>query len=190
MNDNMSEPRSHIFLIGYMASGKTTFGRALAAAMGRHFVDLDDYIVVKTGMSVSEIFADKGETGFREMEHAALAELIARHDKDLVVACGGGTPCFGDNMDIMCCSGLTVWLDAPIATLLRRLREDRAGRPLVAKLDGGGELERYVAENLERRNPHYNRAQMRFDSSRLESEPEIAESVENFMKELKAHSVK
>lgn len=183
----MSDACGHIFLIGYMASGKTTFGRALAAAMGRGFVDLDDYIVAKAGMSVSELFEAKGESGFRDLESGALDELISRDGNPLVVACGGGTPCFGDNMSLMCRSGFTVWLDAPIATLLRRLREDRAGRPLVAKIDGGGELERYVAENLERRNPHYSRAQMRFDSSRLESETEIAESVDYFIKKLNAN---
>lgn len=160
-----------------MASGKTTLGRALAAATGRGFVDLDDYIAGRQGQSVSEIFATMGEDAFRAMEREALSDIIARSDAQLIVACGGGTPCFGDNMDLMSAAGTTVWLDAPVGVLLRRLRLERAGRPLVAGLVGPGELERYVSVNLERRRPYYSRASCRFDSSRLESEAEITDSV-------------
>lgn len=175
-------PDGHIFLIGYMAAGKTTFGKALAKAYRRRFIDLDDYISDKAGMSVSEIFAQHGEEVFRDMERRALAGLADNLSDPLIVACGGGTPCFGDNMAIMSNSGMTVWLDTSCEVILRRLRDNRDGRPLVASLDGGGELENYVAENLERRRPFYSRAKIRFDSSHLESEAEISESVASFIR--------
>lgn len=171
----------HIFLIGYMASGKTTLGRALAVATGRRFVDLDEYIVTRQGKSVSEIFADGGEKEFRTVEREALAEVIAAGVGPMIVACGGGTPCFGDNLELMTAAGTTVWLDAPVEVLLRRLRLESSGRPLVAGLDGKGELEGYVLENLRRRRPYYSRAALTFDSSRLETEQEIADSVTRFI---------
>lgn len=182
MISRQTSAEGNIYLIGYMASGKTTFGRALAGALGRTFVDLDDYISRQTGMSVSEIFAKHGEARFRQLEREAIETIANAGDGRSVVACGGGTPCFGDNMTLLNSAGLTVWLDATISTIMRRLREDRGGRPLVAKLDGGGELEAYVADNLRKREPYYSRAHVRFDSSRLENEAEIAESVEKFLK--------
>lgn len=165
-----------------MASGKTTLGRALAAASGRCFVDLDDYIVSRCRQTITEIFAAQGEAAFRELERRALVEVAQIRDCNLVVACGGGTPCFGDNMAVMERAGTTVWLDAPESVILRRLRLARSERPLVANLDEGGELERYVSENISRRKPYYSRAALRFDSSRLESESEIAESVGQFLR--------
>lgn len=171
-----------VFLIGYMASGKTTLGRALSEATGAGFVDLDEYIVGREGLSVPEIFASRGEASFREAERLALRALVDVSASDgCIVACGGGTPCFGDNMDLMNSRGLTVWLDPPTGTIVRRLREDRGGRPLVAALDSGGELEAYVVDNLRRRGPYYGRAAVRFDSSRLESQDEIASSVADFV---------
>lgn len=173
---------SPIFLIGYMASGKTTLGRALATATERRFIDLDEYIEASVGKTISRIFAEDGESHFREAESRSLAELINAPDgNNVIIACGGGTPCFGDNMSLMNSAGLTVWLTAPEEVIIRRLVAERSARPLVAKLADGGELENYVAENLQRRAPHYGRAAERFDSSRLECESEIADSVRLFI---------
>lgn len=177
----MKKFAGHIFLIGYMASGKTTLGRALADATKRSFIDLDDYIEARQGQSISEIFASRGESAFRDMEREALAEVAAMTDSTLVVACGGGTPCFGDNMELMERAGVTVMLEAPVDVILRRLRLERSKRPLVASLDGNGELEKYVRDNLDRRRPYYSRAAHVFDSSRLESVEEIDRSVKAFI---------
>lgn len=174
----------HIFLIGYMASGKTTLGRALADATKRSFVDLDDYIEARQGQTISRIFATLGEAAFRDMEREALAEIVAATDRQLVVACGGGTPCFGDNMEVMDRAGVTVMLEAPLEVILRRLRLERSKRPLVASLDGDGELEQYVRVNLDRRRPYYSRATHVFDSSRLESVEEIDQSVRDFIAQI------
>lgn len=101
-----------IFLIGYMGSGKTTLGRGVESRAHVSFIDLDDYIEEREGMTVSEIFKARGETGFRKAERECLAELAAKDN--LLVACGGGTPCFFDNMEVMNSSGTTVWLDASV----------------------------------------------------------------------------
>lgn len=171
-----------VFLLGYMASGKTTLGRALAKALHCQFVDLDEYIERTCGKTVSQIFEDNGESHFRKLETEALEEISGGLNNDrLIVACGGGTPCFADNMRIMNSTGLTVWLDAPADVIIRRLVADRSARPLVKQLSAGGELEKYVIENLERRFPYYNRASAKFDSSRLECEEEITESVAKFI---------
>lgn len=166
-----------------MASGKTTLGRALAASTGRRFIDLDEYIETSVGKTISRIFAEDGEASFRETESRSLAELIinANGGERVIIACGGGTPCFGDNMDVMNAAGLTVRLNAPQDVIIRRLIAERSARPLVAKLADGGELETFVAENLRRREPHYSRAAGSFDSSRLETESEIADSVRLFI---------
>ncbi len=169
---------STIFLIGYMGSGKTTLGRALAQRLGRPFIDLDDYIEQWQGMTISEIFRLHGQQHFRELERQALERVVA--GGEAIVACGGGTPCFGDNMDRLNASGLTVYLQAPHSTLLRRLKEGRAHRPLIAALDDE-KLSEFITAQLAEREPYYSRARLSFDSSRLEDEAQIASSVEAFI---------
>ena len=99
-----------IFLTGYMASGKTTLGKAFARACNLGFIDLDWYIEERMHMSVRDIFAERGEDGFRQLEKNMLHEVS--EFENVVVACGGGTPCFFDNMDVMNSRGITVFLDA------------------------------------------------------------------------------
>lgn len=172
-----------IFLIGYMASGKTTLGRALADDTGIGFVDLDDLVAEREGMSAAEIFATRGELSFRQSESDALRSVLtAFAGNGAIVACGGGTPCFCGNMGLMNANGLTVWLDPPTEVILRRLREDCSERPLVAALDCGEELERFVCDSMERRKHFYGQAMARFDSSRLETAAEIKDSVDEFVR--------
>ena len=124
----------HLYLLGLPASGKTTLGRRLAAHYGRAFVDLDAAIAAATGQDIPAIFATEGEAGFRQREAAAVREVAARPGP-LVVATGGGTPCFHDNLAVLQATGFTVWLDVPLPTLARRLAGAPAGsRPLVAAL--------------------------------------------------------
>ncbi|MDE6370597.1 MAG: AAA family ATPase [Duncaniella sp.] len=173
-----------IYLIGYMGSGKTTLGRAVAARTGMPFIDLDDYIEEHEKCSIRDIFARHGEDYFRALEREALERLASGGDADgglTLVACGGGTPCFGDNMDVMNRRGVTVFLDAPHESLLRRLKEGRAMRPLIAALDDE-ELDRFIRSQMEWRRPHYGKARLSMDSSRLESPDEVAASVDEFLK--------
>lgn len=154
-----------IFLVGYMGSGKTTLGKALARHMGMEFIDLDHYIEGRFHATVRQIFDTHGEEGFRDIESHLLAEVA--EFEDVVVACGGGTPCFGDNMELMNRNGVTVLLDASVDVLHARLLHGRAQRPLIARLSDD-ELRRFIAEALQKRAPFYDRAAVRFDSAPLD----------------------
>lgn len=171
-----------IYLIGYMGSGKSTLGRALAGTSGARFVDLDDYIEQLTGMTVSELFAQRGESEFRRLESNALVELSKSPDTDttLIIACGGGTPCQPGNMELMNERGMTVWLTVDQSRLIERLRADRSRRPLVARLTDE-ELPTFIADAMERRLPFYAKARHTFDASRLENETEISQTIAEFI---------
>lgn len=119
-----------IFLLGYMASGKTTLGRYYAQRRGWRFVDTDEYIESKEGMAVSDIFESKGEEYFRKLEAESIRE-IALLKEDTVVATGGGLPCYCDNMKIINKSGISVYLRCDSAVLTDRLMVLGKDRPLV-----------------------------------------------------------
>lgn len=165
-----------------MGSGKTTFGRALARRLHLEFIDLDFYIRQRFRRTVSEIFAEQGEARFREMESAMLREV--GEFENVVVSCGGGTPCFGDNMEFMNSRGLTVRLTAGMKCLVDRLLRGGSKRPIVA---GKTEEELYdfVASHLAEREPFYSRAQVTFNGENLENSRQIGESVELFLDELR-----
>lgn len=169
-----------IFLIGYMCSGKTTLGRAVGIAASLPFIDLDDLVEAHAGCTVREIFATHGEEAFREMERKALVETSGIPG-GAIIACGGGTPCFGDNMDFMNSRGITVHLRvSDHERLMNRLREGRTKRPLIASLSDG-EIEQFITHQMAARLPHYSRAQEEFDSSYLENEEEVAASAKSFI---------
>lgn len=167
-----------IYLIGYMGCGKSTLGKALAARCDIRFVDMDDYIESRAGKSIREIFASEGEAAFREMERNTLNELAEM--PNAVIACGGGTPCFGDNMEVMNRNGVTVHLRTSHGRLLERLKRGRAKRPLIANLNDD-ELDKFISEQLEKRMPHYSKAAFTFDSTLLEDENQIEKKCEAFI---------
>lgn len=163
-----------IFLTGYMGAGKTTLGKAFARELGLTFIDLDWYIEERFHRTVSELFRERGENGFRQLERNMLHE--AGEFEDVVISTGGGTPCFFDNMDYMNRQGQTVFLDVPVDVLFRRLRVATQQRPILrGKTDD--ELRAFIGSALEGRMPHYSQARYRFDGSRLEDRHQIAESV-------------
>ena len=166
-----------IFLIGYMGCGKSTLGRALGAATGLEFIDLDHYIENRFHASVSELFASRGEEGFRRAERAMLDEVS--QFSDVIIACGGGTPCFFDNIDMMNSRGLTVWLNTPIERLYERLQRNRSKRPILAdKTDA--ELMDFITEALRAREQYYNKAAARFCATLLEDKSQIATTARQF----------
>lgn len=163
--------------MGFMGSGKTTLGRALHAATGVDFVDLDDAIVEASGQTIKQIFAERGEEGFRKVETEMLSAVASRQG---IVACGGGTPCFGNNMQLMNSIGTTVWLQAPVQLLVDRLIVATAQRPLIAGMSRE-ELQSYVEKTVEARTQHYSRAASMFDASDLDTAEGIARSVDKFV---------
>lgn len=154
-----------------MGCGKTTLGEALAATLGVDFVDLDHYIEASCAMSVSAIFATRGEGAFRAMEREALLELSRRGD--VVVACGGGTPCQGGCMEAMLGGGTVVWLTVSEQRLVARLAlpGQQAKRPLLAG-KSRDELRAFVHTALAAREPFYAKAHFRFDATRIETADE------------------
>ena len=140
-----------IILIGYMGAGKTTVGKALAAELGVPFYDLDWFITTRYRRSVPEIFAERGEEGFRDLERRMLHE--AAEFEDIVLSCGGGTPCFFDNMDYMNSLADTIYLKATPEVLAAHLRMGKGKRPL---LEGKSpeELEDTIRQMLTAREPY------------------------------------
>jgi shikimate kinase len=167
-----------IFIIGYPASGKTTFGRALAKALHRTFIDLDLYIENRYHSDVSEIFAARGEDGFRKIEQNMLQEVGEM--ENVVIACGGGTPCFFDNMEYMNIHGLTVRLNSSVDVIIRRLLANRYRRPLLQGKDED-ELREHVCQNMAAREPFYSQAKISFEGDELENRREIETSVNRFL---------
>jgi shikimate kinase len=144
-----------IFLIGFMGSGKSTLGKRLARKIDYNFLDMDQEIVKNEEQTVSEIFTNKGELYFRNLETELLQGLDP--DSNLVVATGGGAPCFGSNIDIMNAKGVTVYLKMSPACLAGRLYNARAVRPLIANLSSD-ELLGYIETKLAEREPCYEKA--------------------------------
>ena len=144
-----------IILVGYMCVGKTTIGKALAKSLGRTFYDLDWYIEERFHKTVPQIFAEKGEEGFRDLEQRMLREVA--EFEGIVLACGGGTPTHGDNMDYMLRTAEVVYLKADTATIMSHLGMSRSERPLLAG-KSPEELREFVSAQLAEREPHYARA--------------------------------
>ena len=160
-----------------MGCGKSTMGRAVSALTGVPFIDLDNYIEQRFHITVKEIFAQRGEGGFRDVERRMLQEVA--DFEDVIVACGGGTPCFFDNMEYMNSHGTTVFLNTPIDRLHSRLMRGRHKRPLIADKDDE-ELMTFIKEALAKRMNHYSKAQISFSSERLENKSEIANTAREF----------
>ncbi|MDD4992174.1 MAG: shikimate kinase [Paludibacter sp.] len=166
---------NRIFLIGYMGSGKTTIGKLVAAKLGYGFVDMDTHIENKLFKSVSQIFADKGEAEFRRLEQSCLHE-VAEFD-DVIIATGGGAPCFFDNMDYMNSHGLTVYLKLTAEELAERLEAIGGNkRPLLANRKGE-ELRQFIAEGLAGREPFYEKAAYSLSGSIEDTVEEICELI-------------
>jgi shikimate kinase len=146
-----------IALVGYMGSGKSTVGKALAASRGMRFTDLDDYIEQRLGQSIPEVFRAKGELFFRKKEHELLREWLEGHDSG-VLALGGGTPCYAGNMDmLMEHTPYVVYLQLSVPALADRLRQEQQQRPLIAHLSAE-ELPEFIGKHLFERAPFYARA--------------------------------
>lgn len=170
-----------VFLIGYMGCGKSTLGRIASSMSGRSFIDLDSYIEGRFHATVKEIFAERGEDGFRQLERSMLREV--GQFEDVIVACGGGTPCFYDNMEWMNDHGVTVYLDTSVGKLFERLKRGRHKRPLIAD-KSDDELRDFITEALAGRMVHYSKAKVVFKSDLLDSESEKTDTARRFLDQL------
>ena len=152
-----------IFLLGYMASGKSTLGEALAQSLDCAFMDLDILLEGVLGMPVGVYIEEKGELSFRKAEHEVLSSWLGEGPKDAVVALGGGTPVFYDHMALLNEVGRTVFLDVSIGELTERLKGS-TDRPLIKSQE---DLVEFVAKHLFERRPYYSRAQVRVKGDAL-----------------------
>ena len=164
-----------IILIGYMGSGKTTVGRALSKETGMMFYDLDWYIESRMRKTVAQIFAEKGEEGFRKIEHNMLHEVA--EFENVIISCGGGTPCFFDNIDYINQQGEVVYLKATPEVLYRHLLMGKVERPLI-KNKTPEELIAYITEQVAKREEFYNKARYTLDVSLMDDYEKIQLSVD------------
>ena len=167
---------NRIFLIGYMGSGKTTLGKALALRMNLSFVDLDYYIEQRQFKTIAQIFEERGEEEFRKLEHATLLEVS--EFENVIISTGGGAPCFYNNMDIMNDKGLTVYLQLSPQKLLDNLKLGKAKRPLI-KDKTDEELFHFIEENLKKRDVFYSKARLT-----INPENDIEKIVERMLLEM------
>ncbi|ANE53340.1 shikimate kinase [Flavisolibacter tropicus] len=147
-----------IFLIGFMGSGKSHWGKVLSDKLQIPFFDLDQKIEEKEEKSINEVFEEKGEEYFRLLEKEVLHLLVESHES-FVMACGGGTPCFYNNIDYMNQKGTTIWIDCSTTCLVNRLKDEKEKRPLIKDLDDE-QLHLYVMRKVGDRRIFYQQAKI------------------------------
>ena len=143
-----------IYLIGFMGSGKSYTGKNLADLMHYPFYDLDTVIEEKAGQTIKSIFAEHGEAYFRATERDTLQQL---KPENAIISCGGGTPCFFDNMDWINDNGISVFLDTSVPLLISRLEKEKDKRPLL-KRKSFEELAIFIEQKIAERRPFYEQA--------------------------------
>jgi shikimate kinase len=148
-----------------MGSGKSHWGRLLGQKLGIPFFDLDDQISSHEAQPIDEIFESKGEEYFRLAEKDALHIITESHDS-FVMACGGGTPCYFNNIDYMNQSGTTVWLNTPQEILFSRLIREKERRPLIKDLPDD-QLRSYIVKKFAGRKIYYEQADVSLDDEPL-----------------------
>ena len=153
----MMRDSQQVYIIGFMGSGKSTAGKKLAAALGWSFIDLDKRIEEHTGKTITDLFSEFGEDYFRKVEAETLRSL--KDSKNVVVSTGGGTPCYGENMDYMLKTGLTIYLKLTPPQLQSRLSGSKTVRPLIKGLNAG-QLLRFIEEKLAIREKWYSCADL------------------------------
>jgi shikimate kinase len=165
-----------VYLIGYMGSGKTTTGKRLAKRLGYQFIDLDDMIERKYKIEVREFFQKYDEKSFRKIEHDTLLQTFQL--ADAVIAAGGGTPCYYNNMELINQNGISVYIEMSNLSLFHRLYNSKRQRPL---LEGKtpDELKHYIQAHLEKRLPYYSQALITAKGENFNLD-ELLEKINNF----------
>jgi shikimate kinase len=153
-----------IFLIGMMGSGKSYWSKKIAKWIKSAGYDLDDLIEMNEEKTISEIFDEDGEEHFRKVESKILRWF--KEKKKFVLATGGGTPCFMDNMAWMKKEGIVIWLDESVEVLVRRLQAEKEHRPLIAKLNNE-QLAQFLQDKLLERHAFYQQADYRLSTDKI-----------------------
>ena len=153
-----------IFLVGMMGSGKSYWTKKMAKWIKSAGYDLDDLIEMNEEKTIAEIFSEDGEEQFRKTEAKILRWF--KEKKKYVVATGGGTACFQENMDWMKKEGIVIWLDESVDVLVKRLSAEKAHRPLIANLSAS-ELAVFLEQKLVERHPFYKQADYRLTSDQI-----------------------
>jgi len=151
----------NVILIGYMASGKSSVGKVLAEKLKFGLIDLDDYIEAKEQDSIKNIFKKKGEIYFRKLETKYLEEILKNQD-NIVLSLGGGTPCYGNNMDYIRGNknAKSIYFKTSIPTLVERLKAEKDQRPLIAHIENDEMLVEFIGKHLFERSQFYNLAEL------------------------------
>ena len=154
-----------LFLLGMMGSGKTYWAEKLKKKLKVKTYDLDSLVEMMEEKSIPELFAEDGEEYFRKAEAKMLR--MFQEKEQFILSCGGGTPCFNDNMTWMNKNGITVWIDEPVDVLVLRLITEKEHRPLIKDLSDN-ELEKFLAQKLKERSPYYSQATYRLSGKDLD----------------------
>lgn len=171
---NTKQNTLRILLIGYMGAGKTTIGKVLSDEMNIPFYDLDWYIEARMHRNIKQLFEERGEEGFRKIEQAMLHEVAK--NENVIIACGGGTPCFFDNMDYMNRQGTTVYLKAIPEVLYAHLKMGKIIRPLLlGKTEE--EIGQLIVRQVAERESYYLKAEYVLNINLLNSAEKIKEAV-------------
>ena len=164
-----------------MGSGKTTVGKALSKATGMMFYDMDWYIESRMRKTVSQIFAERGEEGFRQIEYNMLHEVA--EFENVIISCGGGTPCFFDNMDYINEQGESVYLKCTPEVLYKHLQMGKTVRPLLLNKTPE-EVKAFIQEQLKEREPFYSKAKHVIDVTLMDNREKIKITVDSIRREL------
>ena len=156
-----------IILLGYMGSGKSVVGKALANTLENNFIDLDHYIEVQQNTSISALFQDSGPIEFRKIEAKAIREICRSHNHT-VLAAGGGTPCYGETMPFLMDhpNVVTVYLKASVKILSERLLKEKSQRPLIVDI-ADEKLSEFIAKHLFERTKFYRQSQLTIDTDTM-----------------------
>jgi shikimate kinase len=154
-----------VYIIGFMGSGKSTAGKKLAALLGWAFIDLDRKIEEVAGKTIPQIFSEDGEETFRKLETEVLQDLIS--ETNTVISTGGGTPCHGNNMDLMLDNGIIVYLKMTPEQLTSRLMESTGQRPLLKNIPDE-KLNEFISKKLASREKWYKKANITLEGKNLD----------------------
>ena len=155
-----------IFLIGFMGSGKTHWGRLLSQKLSIPFFDLDAQVEEHAGRSIAEIFASEGEEQFR-MQEKDILHIITESHESFVMACGGGSPCYFNNIEYMQQAGTTIWINTPLEILFQRLVKEKENRPLIKDLSDE-QLKNFISKKFADRKIYYEQADIKMDDEPVE----------------------